>query len=420
MSNPSPGLCARLLKPVLLQLWSISSWIGPSAVTKRQFTDVAHILIQTYVKLFGKLENIRPILENLLVKGSLDLEKDLWIFAEESTGLTIILQKQQDSAELSVEDVSLKAGAFVDILISQASAEDISSVFLHLMRKWISGMGQNSEIIISIAQEASSIDSPIQNLVDITVLQKLMDKAPEQLVAHFAQLLDLITQVLQADAKSPLDEDLLSTVLSLLNLVITAPNFQRSDVNPEELKFVEESLDMLSSQSRAGVADTARNLSLLLRYHDELEPAEEKSTTTPSSRQIEDRKTYNLAMSYITGAGENPPPVVSEGLNMISDLIIAQSPALDIMTVITLMCTLLKDNEDYINLRVIKIFTHLANKHPKTTINELLDHYLDAREAVVDTILGFVLAKLCFRSSRNLAKRSLERQRNEQGRFFSR
>jgi hypothetical protein len=50
----------------------------------------------------------------------------------------------------------------------------------------------------------------------------------------------------------------------------------------------------------------------------------------------------------------------------------------------------MNDNEDYINLQVIKIYTLLASKHPKSVTTELLDHYVDPKEkGSVDARLRF-------------------------------
>ncbi|EHK41325.1 hypothetical protein TRIATDRAFT_78015 [Trichoderma atroviride IMI 206040] len=320
MSNPSPGLCKRVLKPVRLQLWALASWINASQDTDKRFCKPARILVQTHLRLF----------------------------------------------------------------------EEVSSAFLYLLRRWIQSAGkQNGDLIIQVANRDEEADSALQDLVDVTLLQKFMDKAPEKLISHFDQLLELISHVLRADGQNALGDDILGVVLSLLNLVITAPTFQKSDINPVELKVVEDALARIGDQDRGDASITAKNLALLLKYRDEVEKPDDK-TIAPTARQIEDRKTYNLAMNYITGDSDSPPPVVSEGLNLLSNLIVAESPVLDISAVTVLMSNLLKENEDFINLRVIRIFTQLANKHPKSTMQELLDHYLDTQEkSSTDTRLRF-------------------------------
>ncbi|KAL7911136.1 hypothetical protein GGI35DRAFT_337732 [Trichoderma velutinum] len=393
MSNPSPGLCKRVLKPVQLQLWALASWTNPSQETEKSFCRPARILVQTHFRLFGDVDNIIPFIRNIQCKGSLyDAEGLQWRYHHGSKGGIEITRRpfteQKPDAELDWREVESKSTTLVEYLSSVCTTEEVSSVFLYLLRRWIQSASKQTSSAITLVTVDEEADSAIQDLVDVTLLQKFMDKAPEKLISHFDQLLELISHVLRADGQAPLGDDIIGVVLSLLNLVITAPTFQKSDINPAELKVVEDALARIADADRGEASTTAGNLTMLLKYRDDVEKPDDK-TVTPTARQIEDRKTYDLAMNYITG-GDNPPPVVSEGLNLLSNLIMAESPILDISAVTVLMANLLKENEDYINLRVIKIFTLLANKHPNATMQELLDHYLDAQErSSTDTRLRF-------------------------------
>ncbi|KAH6606725.1 hypothetical protein Trco_005878 [Trichoderma cornu-damae] len=386
MSNPSPGLCKRLLKPVRLQLWALASWASPSQDTDERFCRPARILMQTHLRLFGDVDNIIPFIRNIQCKGCLYHSEALeWRYRLRSgEGIEATRRlpsaEQKQGADLDWGEIESKSTTLVDFVSSVCTTEEVSSVFLHLLRRWIQSAGKQRGSTIQVIAQDEEADSAIQDLIDVTLLQKFMDKAPEKLISHFDQLLELISHVLRADdAHAPLGDDIVGVVLSLLNLVITAPTFQKSDISPAELKVVEDALARIGDQDRGEASTTAKNLTMLLKYRDEVEKPEGK-TAAPTARQIEDRKTYNLAMSYITGDADNPPPVVSEGLDLLSSLIMAESPILDISTVTALMSNLLKENEDFINLRVIKIFTLLSNKHPNSTMQELLEHYLDARE----------------------------------------
>ncbi|KAL7934864.1 hypothetical protein V8C35DRAFT_300017 [Trichoderma chlorosporum] len=394
MSNPSPGLCKRVLKPVRLQLWALASWVNPSQETEKRFCRPARILVQTHLRLFGDVDSIIPFIRNIQCKGSLqDAAGSQWWYRQGSGGgiestRRPYAQQQQDE-DLDWGAIENKSATLVQILSSVCTTEEVSSVFLYLLQRWIQSAGKQSGSTIKLVTHEEDADSAMQDLVDVTLLQKFMDKAPEKLVSHFDQLLELISHVLRADGQAPLGDDIVAVVLSLLNLVITAPTFQKSDINPAELKVVEDALVRIRDSDRGEASTTASNLTMLLKYRDDIEKPDDK-TAAPTARQIEDRKTYNLAMNYITGDGDNPPPVVSEGLNLLSNLIQAESPILDISAVTVLMSNLLKENEDFINLRVIKIFTLLANKHPNATMQELLDHYLDAQErSSTDTRLRF-------------------------------
>ncbi|KAL7941642.1 hypothetical protein V8C42DRAFT_360647 [Trichoderma barbatum] len=394
MSNPSPGLCKRVLKPVRLQLWALASWMNSSQETEKRFCRSARVLMQTHLRLFGDVDNIIPFIRNLQCKGSLLNADGLhWRYrrgAEEGIeSARRPFAEQEQEADLDWGEIENKSTTLIQYLTSVCTTEEVSSVFLYLLRRWIQSAGKQSSSTIQLVLHDEEASSAVQDLVDVTLLQKFMDKAPEKLISHFDQLLELISHVLRADSQATLGDDIIGVVLSLLNLVITAPTFQKSDINPAELKTVEDSLVRIGDADRGEASTTANNLTMLLKYRDDVEKPDDK-TAAPTARQIEDRKTYNLAMNYITGDGDNPPPVVSEGLNLLSNLIVAESPILDISAVTVLMSNLLKENEDFINLRVIKIFTLLANNHPNATMQELLDHYLDAQErSSTDTRLRF-------------------------------
>ncbi|KAF4342555.1 RNA polymerase II assembly factor RTP1 [Fusarium beomiforme] len=393
MSNSSPGLCRRLLRLVLIQIWVLASWQNPPPSTEEDFVKPAHTLLQAYLRIFGNAESVRPFIRNLLCKGATDGSEKPWEYRRKDKGdIEATEPRGLDSIsgiELNWNELEDKATKLVEFITTSCSTTEISSIFLNLLKRWIETADKpNDEIKIDLRPKDEKADSPLQNLFEVTILQKLVDKAPENLVSQFDQLLELVCKVLTADAQSRLADDLLAVVLSLLNLVITAPTFQKSHIKPDELKIVESALERLSNEDRLQVSPTARNLALLLQYRDEME--EDGSVSTPSTRQIEDQRTYKLAMEYVTGGDDNPAPITSEGLNLLCGLILRDSPILDVPAVAVLLSTLLQNNDDYINLRVIKVYTQLANKHPKTAVQDLLDHYLDPQEkSTTDVRLRF-------------------------------
>lgn len=385
LSNPSPGLCRRVLKPVLLQLWTLTSWSNPSKDITVKYCTPARSLLRTYIRLFGKVENMTPIITNILCRGSADGSSVAWQFKQ--TGMTSIaivmpLQPRPGAqVDLELTELESKAETFVNVISDTCSNDEISSLFLYLLHRWIQVLEAQYSINTRASPDEQPVATPIQNLVEVSILQRFMELSPEKLISQFDQLIDIICQVLEGDSRTPFGDDLISVVLSLLNLVITAPSFQRSDIKAAQLQLVEASLNRIGSTDRTDAADTAKNLGMLLKYRDDIDPTDQKQPSqAPSVRQIEDKRVYNLAMNYIMGDSDNPPPVVSEGLNMLSILILAESPVLDITAATVLMSSLLKNNEDYINLRVIKLFTQIADRHPKLTTRELLDNYLDAQE----------------------------------------
>jgi len=395
VSHPNPSLCKRLLRQVLLPLWTISSWSGLSAKTKEEVCSPAMDLLKIFLRLGVSSELIHLIIRNLTYTGPGESVQPPWSYKATPDGKLHIIspghmrgQKQQGSL-MNFEDIDTKLSLLLELLESTASDFDISSVFLDLFKTWLAPNSKNrpDQILVQEVDDKHDED-PLIKVIEIKCLQHMMEKLPDKVISRSDHALELASQILGHSEAATGGEESIPVALSLLNLVITAPGFKKAKVSPEVLQLLETSLDRLSRTAERDVAGTARNLGLLLRYRDEVEDV---STTTsgPTERQIEDRKTYNLAISYI-GQLDSPPPVRMEGLNLISTLVQAGSPVLDIPAVLVLMSTLLSDEEDYINLKVIKIFTQLADKHAKSVVQELLDHYVDANEkASLKTRLRF-------------------------------
>ncbi|KAB5582370.1 hypothetical protein GE09DRAFT_1074675 [Coniochaeta sp. 2T2.1] len=395
VSHPNPSLCKRLLRQVLLPLWTISSFSGLSTKAKEDISSPAADLLKTFLKLGVTPELIHFIIRNLTFTGPGDSVRPTWTYKATTDGsLHIVAPRQllgngQQGNQVNLEDIDAKLSQFLQLLDSAASDLDISSVFLDLFKTWLAPKSKTVQgrILIKVEDDKQDED-PLVRIIEIKCLQNMMEKMSSRVVTRSDHALELASQILSDSESTTGGEESIPVALSLLNLVITAPGFKKAKVSPGVLQLLETSLDRLAGSAESDVAVTARNLGLLLKYRDEVEDISD-TTAGPTDRQIEDRRTCNLAISYI-GQMDAPPPVRVEGLNLISTLIQAQSPVLDIPAVLVLMSTLLSDEEDYINLKVIKIFTQLADKHPKSVVQELLDHYVDANEkATLNSRLRF-------------------------------
>ncbi|CAK7264763.1 hypothetical protein SEPCBS119000_001161 [Sporothrix epigloea] len=414
ISHPNPGLTRRLLHPIILPLWALSTWVNASDKCEESYSLPARNLLKIYLKISSSPDKAMPIVRNVLFNGSRDSDKQpQWQYQAANYGqrnicivtASVIPSNAEEDLQTRLSEIGLKSEALVDLLAEVSTDDDdMSSVFLDLLSRWLSTKQKRTtakEFVIVVKEEdheqASSYDSnPLVDVTEGLILQKLMANFPEKLVGRPGQILELVEGLLdQLDGASLAEDETAPVLLSLLNLVITSPGFQRAKANATTLQSIEESLARIGkangTEAIEETAQTARNLSLFLKFSDQMDysTSSQVETAAPSRRQIEDRKTYALAISYITQA-DSPPPVRSEGLNLFQGLILANSSVLDIPALLVMMSSMLGESEDYVNLRVIKIFTLLANKHPKSTTKELLDHYIDLSEIKqVDTRLRF-------------------------------
>lgn len=403
-SHPNPGLCKRLLSPLLLPLWALSSWPDAQPSVIESVCVPALELLKIHMKLVSSPDIILLLVKNLGYRGGCDVRNPEWSYKTMSRSQIEIVATQPmknvkgSESQFTLEDIDRSIPKLLDIVTSTCSDADISTAFLELLKKWIKSSRRLKGADIIAKQDEE--EEPLAQLAEIKTLQAMMEKFPDKLATQPKHILDLAGQILASseDGGDGDDEEVTGVALSLLNMIITAAGFQKARVAPDTLSLIESSLDRLSRKaSSADVSQTATNLRLLLLYRDQVDDDSASgapATSSPTARQIEDRKTYNLAISYISQP-DSPPPVRSEGLNLIGTLITAQSPILDIPGILVLLSSLIGDSDEYIYLRVIKLYTLLANKHPRAVTTELVDHVVDAREAhPVDARLRFAEALL--------------------------
>ncbi|KAK4040580.1 hypothetical protein C8A01DRAFT_15594 [Parachaetomium inaequale] len=391
--HPNPDLSSWLLRPMTRSLWALASWPAPAPLAAEKVCTPALELLKIFLRLMRSPQGILFFVHYLGYVGGRDKSNPEWIFKSTGEGLIQIVDARQPLGStstsvpgLTLEVMDQKIPKLLDLVASTFSDADISTAFLELFKKWLKSAGRLKEVDISAKQEVEQ--DPLSQLSEVKMLEGMIKWFPEKLATQPKHILDLVSQILAGAGDKPDDDDEFITVaLSLLSMVITTPGFQKSRVDPEILTLIESSLDTLS-KGPSDMSKTATNLRLLLLHRDEIDP-DAPATTAPTDRQIKDRQTWSLAISYITEA-DAPPPVRAEGLNLISTLITSHSPVLDIPAILVLLSSLMADAEEFIYLRIIKLYTQLCNAHPRSVLRELTDHFVDTRETqALDTRLRF-------------------------------
>ena len=273
--------------------------------------------------------------------------------------------------------------AFMDLLQTVPDLKsEVSELFMNLCMKWLAQSTKDRTKPVLISLEPSSEDDDARDsLIEVKVMQKMMSTFPDRLVEDSTQLLDLVGQILSDFVTNSVtsSEDTATVALSLLNIVLTSPRHQVTSGNEARLESIQNSLSSISRKRDLEISSTAQSLLLLLRYQNMIEEHTVLNMSTPTDRQLEDRKSYGLAMSYLTGT-DSPPPVRAQGLEIISDLVRDSSPIIDVPALLVLFSSLLQDSEEYIYLRVIKSLIQLSQRHPKAVMKDLIDRYVDPNE----------------------------------------
>ena len=401
-SHPHPSLTRRLLSPVMLPLWSLSYWNQRTKDIDDRYSNPARVLLMSLLRLSSSSNqnsdkispgsssnNLSMVVQSLLFKGRYEPGKTQWTYAIAHDGGIQIQEPQSIFTESSsLQDLAAidrAVDAFVIFIDAMPELEsEISNLFLGLCIKWLSTEYTNTpSLIITRLEPRDEETDTRKRLIEAKLMQKMMTAIPGKLVNDSGQLLNLVNEVLYNFARSDDggtgNEDVAAIALSLLNIVFTSPNFRVIPDNKPVLETIEASLSVIRKKYYLEIASTAQNLMLLLRFRNTVDGPDTAPSSVPKDQLVEDRKTYNLALSYLTTT-DSPPPVRAQGLELLSNLINANSTILDIPALLVLFSSLLQDSEEYIYLRAIKSFIQLSRRHPRVVMKDLVDRYVDPTE----------------------------------------
>ncbi|MBE3044593.1 hypothetical protein IMZ48_18910, partial [Candidatus Bathyarchaeota archaeon] len=272
-ASPSPSLCRRLMDPIVIELWAISSWLGAEAPLKSKYCDVAGDLLRTLLKISSAPEKAEVLIRNALYNGEVVNDSVIWKYQLSGVDvLEIVVPRSAERApqiqDLDWSEVEQKTSMLATTLVEGCTDQELSTLFLQLFKRWVSSKTRSTETI-KIRDEGAQEKNPVKGLLEMMVLQQLMEKATEKLISKGDQLLDLTAEVLEADSREPQGIEIISVTLSILNHVISAPHFQKKSLKPGVLQLIESSLERISRAESPEVAQTARNLLMLLQYRDE-------------------------------------------------------------------------------------------------------------------------------------------------------
>ena len=183
------------------------------------------------------------------------------------------------------------------------------------------------------------------------------------------------------------NEELLDMALRLLS-TIAAESLQR-DISPSEISGYKTCLDYLNSLSQTSNVSLRNQVRTLISLINARIALTSPSTETPAESDIE---IYSRATEYIS---DPLVPVRAQGLSMLRDLILRNSSAVNVDSVLDLLLALLHDEDSFVYLNAIKAIQVLADKHGESITRKLMQEYesrtdIDERVRLAESVAGVV------------------------------
>ena len=384
LSTSYAAICRRVLEAVTLPLWILSSWTEPDLEMETRYCSPARALLTTYLKIASADKAISRIIPQLVARSIAKDATQAWEFQSSLAGCIQISQTDSPQSTLEIAMATQKAESLVKMIQTSCTVDEAFLVFSDLFGTWLDSTRKPTTHTLRFEDDKSSFEDSIQGLCQMAVLQQMMDQLPGHLISRSTQLLDILCKVLDSSDFASTAEEIITVSMSLLNLVITSAGFRTTTIPKEQLQIIQRALEKLQQDSRGELASTATNLGLLLKYRDELDENQDAGPSL-SEKQIEDKKSFDLAISYITET-DSPAPVKAQGLDLLTKLVKSASSVLDIPAILVLLSSIIKNNDDFVNLRSIQTYAHFSVQHPKSVTAELVDRYVDAKEVLTTEV----------------------------------
>ncbi|GME37166.1 Armadillo-like helical, partial [Neofusicoccum parvum] len=430
----------------MLPLWSLLAY-AKSHPVDRFWRDSPWKLLETFFRLGAGSEQLEALAVNLLWDGP-----PAWKFAPGSEGGVEVRWKGRIGADdgfniiEQMGKVEQRLATYQEILVSSSvEDQDVGELFVRLSRRWLVP-GSSAAGVPKL--EVTAEEDPLQSLIIAKLVMGMLEKFKDKLAADPDNMIELVKQLLdewsesdnakkkraedlrkanyaglrnivqQRQSKAQQDDgapagvdssDVLPVALSLLNTLLSAPNFQPTTQTSSTLSTIIPTLSSLSnpepgSDLPPSVSMTAFNLttrvSTLLNLPLPSSSTKTPSSNAPSTSNAEDEKTLQTALTDLTSPH---PPIRASALSAITTLATAHSPALDLpQLTLLLLHTALPDADEYVHLHAINALTALSALDPHLVAGNLLvTAFLDASEtAALDTrlrigeALGRVVADL--------------------------
>lgn len=429
-SRPNPGLSKRLLGRLMLPLWALLDYAKCHPVD-RVWRDIPWQLLETFFRLGAGVEQLETLALNLLWDGP-----PTWTFAPGSDGGIEIRRRERSSEDdgfnviAQMNSLEQKLATYQGLLIaSGVEDQDIGDLFVKLTRRWLVPRSSMAEDVPKL--ETAMEEDPFQSLITAKLVMGILEKFRDKLAAQPDNMIELVKQLLsewtesdkarkkrvedlqkptyaglrnivqqqqqqkggkipeQQAASAEIDSsEILPVALSLLNTLLSAPNFHPTAQTSSTLSIILPALSNLrdhepGSELPPSVSVTAANLttriSTLLNVPVPSNPTNRTTVATPTA---DDQKALQAALADLTSP---TAPLRASALSTIASLASSHSRVIDVpQLTLLLLRTSLPDADEYVHLHAIKTLAALASLDPQLVAGQLLANaFVDADETAV-------------------------------------
>ena len=412
-SHPNPTLCRKLLGRLVMPLWALLSFTSPTM--HYHWDDRAFALLRAYFSVSGTVDDLLRITRCFLFEGPQTCSEQIgWIFSPGSKGGVEIRTriKLEDTKRNLVENnqiIEHRIGKFDKLLASiDMDDEQIGTFFLELTRRWLRIEPGPHRGLDALSKEDEGAYA-LQRLIDVKLVQNLiaqwkdrLAKSPKQIFKFVQQLLEEYIEILKVQQKREVGSlykeleyiverrsqdttttdnqgsEVVSLALGLISTFLSSPEFHVSEEAMKTFSSLKSSLSFLSNSSKVppSISQSSTHLLLIFSSMSATETTNDKPQVNHSFE--EERKTYALALSYLS---EAIVPVRAQGLSLLTDLIKRSSQVIDVTPTAILLISLLQDSDEFIYLRSIEALVTLARRQSRTVSKMLVERYSDDGKA---------------------------------------
>lgn len=420
-SHSHAGLLKRLVGPLLLPLWALFNYAKARPSLNQEWSKLPQSILSRYMTLVCDAKQINAITTNLLWDGDA-----AWIFGPGSQGGVEIRARSSksdgagaledmDSILSRISNLDQRINYLVTILLEADIADDVAgTLFVQTAKRWLSPTQQENKLLTN----EPDMD-PLAALMDAKLSEAMASKFKDKFVRSPQHVLELMGQLLRnfADGhksrnanltmsniprranlgkivqkegmgkemgtdENTADEELVSFALSIINTLVTSPEFKPTATTEKLTPDLVETLQYLSSRhAQLPISPLITNAATNLVHH--LAPAaisKSSPTTTIVDSLAEHRATLKTISTELTSP---EPPNRTWALHTLHKIIQDASafPAIDIpSTTHLLLSASLADAESYVHTAAMPVLVDLAVRSPKPVVRILVDAFLDIDE----------------------------------------